>query len=100
MTHKIGIITDSISDQPTGIGRYSFEVMRDLKQSSERFEYVSIDYKRKPFHEANMILIKNNYKLLKSYLWHNSLPTKLRNKNLNFICNFTGIPHLLPYRQN
>src|SRR6185437_11390836 len=96
---KIAFITDSINEYSTGIGYYANYVMNNILILFKDYNFLFIDFEKKSFTKDNLILVKNPFKILKTHLWHNILPYKLRNMEIDLILNFTSSPHLLSYKQ-
>lgn len=95
---KIGLITDNITDKPTGIGNYAKNFIDILYKTDKNNEHYIIDYKDN-IYNTNNIKINNPFKLIKSYSWHNYLPLQMQKYNLDYIFNFSGCPHYLPYKE-
>lgn len=95
---NIGLITDSIREQSTGIGNYSKGVCKAISEKMPELDYTYIDYINNKLISGRKAIIKNPFKIFKSYMWHNLLPLKLDSRNYDFILNFAGIPHLIPFR--
>jgi glycosyltransferase involved in cell wall biosynthesis len=96
----IGLITDSIRNDSTGIGYYTKTVIESLIKNKKKNEYVYIDFQETKFNKGELLKVNNPFKFLKTYLWHNYLPYKLRESTLDVVYNFSGTPHLFPYKQN
>lgn len=96
---KIGIITDSIREQSTGIGYFTKDIVTKLLKIDATNEYFFIDCLKTDFNKERLIFVDYSFKYYKNILWHALLPKKIRNRELDFILNFTGTPHFLGYRQ-
>src|SRR5258706_16462956 len=96
---KIGIITDSIRQQSTGIGFYAKDFINKLLKNEAKNDYIFIDYVKTDFNKNAMLEIKNPFIFFKTYLWHNYLPFKTKNISVDYILNFSGCPHFFPFRQ-
>lgn len=96
---KIGFITDSIRDDATGIGVYTKGIIRAFQKYYPNNEYYYIDYQKTKFNESKMLLIKNPLSINKMSLWYNYLPLILKKEDLDYVFNFMGMPHLIPFKQ-
>src|SRR5438046_1859589 len=96
---KIGIITDSIRNQSTGIGFYSKDIIQEILRCDNKNEYFFMDYLKSNFNKDNLVIIKNPFKYFKTYLWHNYIPLMTRRFNMDYIFNFSACPHFIPFRQ-
>ena len=94
---KLGIITDSVRDEMTGIGNYTKNLCIDL-QKYKNIDMSYIDYEKNNFNKENLKKINNPFPFLKTYLWHNYLPLQLNGMNFNYILNISGCPHFFPYK--
>ncbi|MEI6690275.1 MAG: glycosyltransferase family 1 protein [bacterium] len=95
--YKIGIISDSIRDQSTGIGYYAREVAKQIKINYPNILY--IDYQRNSFNKLNLLLIPLFTRYFKTYSWAHLLPFNIRKTEVEYVINLTGIPHYLKYNQ-
>lgn len=95
---RIGIITDSIREQSTGIGFYTKELITELLTIDKDNEYYFVDYLRTSFNQERLIPINNPFIFFKTYLWNNYLPYSSRNINLDYIFSVSGSPHILPFK--
>jgi glycosyltransferase involved in cell wall biosynthesis len=96
---KIALITDCIRDNSTGIGFYTKDVAKELIKNDKKNEYIFVDYQVNNFNKDKLFKINNPFKIFKTYLWHNWIPFKTRNFNVDLIINFTSVPHFLPFKQ-
>jgi len=96
---KIGIITDSIRDQSTGIGFYAKDVVTSLMEADKKNEYFFIDFMQTTFNKEILIKINNPFKYFKTYLWHNYIPFKTKNIDADVILNLSACPHFFPFPQ-
>lgn len=94
---KLGIITDSIHSNLTGIGNYT----KDLCISLNKYKNIDIkyiDYEKNNFNKEKLIKINNPFPFLKTYLWHNYLPFRLNRMTFDYVLNTSGCPHIFPYK--
>lgn len=97
---KIGLITDLIRKDLTGVGYYAKNLADLLIKNDKTNKYFFIDYKRNSFNEKNLIFIKNCFKFFfKTYLWHNILPFVTKKLDLDIIFNLSCCPHYFPLKQ-
>lgn len=96
---KIGLITDSIRDQSTGIGYYAKDVITELMKMDKKNEYFFIDFLQTEFNSQKLIKLKNPFKYFKTYLWHNHIPFKAQKVDIDLILNFSACPHFFPFKQ-
>jgi glycosyltransferase involved in cell wall biosynthesis len=97
---KILLITDSITECMTGIGVYTKNFISKLAKLETDNNYKLLDYRDFNLPNFQTEIIKNNFKFLKTYTWHNILPLKIKNLPYDTIFNFSGCPHLFPYKQS
>jgi glycosyltransferase involved in cell wall biosynthesis len=95
---KIGFIIDNITNNSTGIGNYAKQVVQGIKSYDKENDYFYIDFKNNIYNE-NLITINNPFKYIKTYSWHNYLPFKLEKYDLDYVLNFSGCPHFIPYKE-
>jgi glycosyltransferase involved in cell wall biosynthesis len=96
---QIGVVGDSIlSQEVTGVGMYASSVVERLNAPSNTNVITVIDYKDRGLYKSRVQLVPNPFPFYKTYLWHNYLPTKLSANSFDYLFNFTGVPHMLPYR--
>jgi glycosyltransferase involved in cell wall biosynthesis len=96
---KIGIIVDSIRNNSTGVGFYAKDCITKLIRMAPNNEYIFLDYEVTDFNKKNLKLIKYPFRFFKNILWHEMLPFRIRNMDLDFVLNFSAHPHFLRYRQ-
>jgi glycosyltransferase involved in cell wall biosynthesis len=96
---KIGIVTDSIRKNSTGIGIYSKDIVNRLIKTDKKNDYFFIDYLETDFNNEDIMEIKNPFKYFKTYSWHSYMPYKTRDLKANYIINFSAVPHFVPFRQ-
>src|SRR5438034_9217235 len=96
---KIGVITDSIREQSTGIGFYAREVVLELLKKDKRNEYFYIDYLKTSFNQDHFVYINQPLRYYKNTSWHAFLPYRIRKYDFDIILNFSACPHFLPYKQ-
>ncbi len=96
---NLGIITDSIGKQSTGIGNYAKNIIDVLMQETPKSDFFFIDYKSDNFYQGNNITIENNFPIFKTYLWHNIVSQKIRDYDFDYVFNLSGCPHWYPYNQ-
>src|SRR5258708_1436107 len=96
---KIGIITDSIRQQPTGIGNYAKDITEKLIHYDNHNIYSYIDYQENSFNNKKLIKITNPFKLWKTYLWYNYIPLKSKEIYTDVLLNITGVPHYFTFKK-
>lgn len=97
---KIGVITDVIREDSTGIGKYSKYLIEALVKKYKGSEFYFIDYEKNDFNRKNLILIENHSKrFFKTIVWHNILPRKVAKVKFDYILNLIGCPHFYSYKQ-
>src|SRR6185437_12453154 len=96
---KIGLLTDSIRDQSTGIGYYAMDVIREMTTLDKKNKYFYIDFLETQFNKEKFKRLHNPFPYFKTYNWHNYIPLISRNLNVDYIINFSSVPHLVPFKQ-
>lgn len=98
---KIGIIADSIREKPTGIGKYSENLIENLLKVDKKNKYSLLDYEENEFNKKNLCLIRNYFLRIpvKTYTWYNVLPFQIKNFDFDFIFNISGTPHVFRFFQ-
>lgn len=94
---KLGIITDSVHSNITGIGNYT----KNLCISINKYKNIDIkyiDYEENDFNKEHLIKINNPFPFFRTYLWHNYLPLQLKKMNFDYILNISGCPHAFSYK--
>ena len=97
--YKVGLVADSIRDNSVGTGYYAKGFFEALLKTDKKNKYYFIDYKETEYNKNNLILIKNPFKKLKTYLWHLFLPLRLKKHGLDFIINVSSGPFLFSLGQ-
>ena len=69
---KVGIITDSIREQSTGIGYYAKGVILQLIKIDKHNKYFYIDYQKTLFNQDNLVYINQPFKYYKNTSWRPS----------------------------
>ncbi len=96
---NIAIVTDSIRKNATGIGFYAQDIASKIVKKNIENNYTFLDYATTSFNKNHLTLINNPFTFFKTYLWHNFLPLKTKSLNVDYICNLSAVPHLIPFRQ-
>lgn len=96
---KIGIISDSIREKATGIGFYTKDLVTEILRLNNSLDYTFIDYISTTYNDKHLTQINNPFKYFKTYLWHNWLPLRSRQIEVDYIFNFSAVPHLFPFKQ-
>ena len=96
---KIGLITDSIREQSTGIGYYATDVIREVRNLGKENDYTYLDFLETRFNKEKFIKLNNPFPYFKTYNWHNYIPLITRKLDLDYIFNFSAVPHIIPFRQ-
>lgn len=94
---KLGIITDSVHNNLTGIGNYTESLCISINKY-KNIDIKYIDYEENDFNKEKLIKISNPFPFLKTYLWHNYLPLRLNKTNFDYVLNTSGCPHIFPYK--
>lgn len=94
---KIGVITDSVHSNLTGIGNYTKNLCININKY-KNIDIKYIDYEENDFNKEKLIKINNPFSFLKTYLWHNYLPLRLNKTNFDYVLNTSGCPHIFPYK--
>lgn len=94
---KLGIITDGVRNEMTGIGNYT----KNLCIGIQKYKNVAInyiDYEENNFNKECLIKVHNPFPFFKTYLWYNYLPLQLNKVNFDYVLNTSGGPHIPPYK--
>lgn len=94
---KLGIITDSIRSELTGIGNYTKSICVNI-QKCKNIDINYIDYEKNNFNKECLVKIHNPFPFFKTYLWYNYLPFRLNRIKFDYVLNISGGPHILPYK--
>lgn len=98
---KIGFISDSIGKESTGIGYYSFNLLKSLH--NEGHEITIIDYVKKDIlkkYSKKFLIIENRFPFLKTLLWHFFLLNKIKKNDFDLIVNPSFFPNVLGNANN
>ena len=90
---KIGIISAQLNQQLTGVGNYTYNLIKELNKldTDEGFLFL-INYQNNTFFTNDGIIVNNPFPALKTYAWHPYLIKKLRRCKLDIIHNPAQIP--------
>ena len=84
---KIGIISERLNRPLTGVGNYTYYLIKELSKIYDKRDVYLINYRDdKIFTDLNKITIKAPFKNISKnsyYLWHLYLQLKLKKNNLN-----------------
>lgn len=96
---RIAFITDSIRKDLTGVGVYTRGLINAFIKHRKDIDFYFLDYKKTSFNKNKLLLFDSPVFTLKKSLWINYLALISSKFNFDFIFNFTGIPHLVPFKQ-
>lgn len=98
---KIGIISDAINDKNvTGIGTYTYNLLKILQVKSKHNRYFSINHLNVKMFDIDNLIIENPFKrILQTYMWYPYLIIRLRKNDLDLIHNPSQIPTFFDTKQ-
>ena len=91
---KIGIISEAINDKNvTGIGTYTYNLLKILQVKSKHNRYFSINHLNIKMFDHDTLIVENPFKqILQTYMWYPYLIIRLRKTDLDLIHNPSQIP--------
>ena len=98
---KIGIISEPLNRSLTGVGNYTYNLIKELNKlnkTKESFYLINSEHDEF-FTKINEIIIKNPFKVLKTYAWYPFLVIKLWDHDLDVIQNSSQVPTFLKFKQ-
>ncbi|UXM85418.1 glycosyltransferase family 4 protein [Methanococcus aeolicus] len=96
---KIGIIANSLNPPRTGVGNVLYNVLKNIPKRKYKNFYLINYEKNNIFPETNKIIIKNPFKMAKTFLWYQTLPMKNELKELDIIHNPYQLPTFFNFKQ-
>lgn len=98
---KIGIISEPLNGNLTGVGYYTYHIIKSLIENDKKNQYFLINWKKTSLSPlVPSIIVKNPFKkILATYGWYLTLPFQLRNHKLDFIFNPSSVPTFFKFKQ-
>jgi len=96
---KIGIISEPLNENPTGVGSYAFNLTEHLIATDKKNDYFLINWKENDFfHQVPKVTLKNPLrKLLPTYGWYPTIPFQIEKTKFDLILNFSQVPNFFRF---
>ena len=84
---KIGIFSDALSNRFTGIGNYTFQIIRALEKISDKNNIFLINSRKDPGCDLEQIVIPNPFPVFRTFSWYPYAMNKLNRHEFDIIHN-------------